>query len=825
MNKEARDPGRRFLHRALFVFVVLALLAAPVWSQDGYRKPPKAIEDVLDAPATPNVILNPTRDYALLVRGVRYPPISDLARPMLRLAGLRICPATTGPHRSMHNISLVLKRVSDGKETPITLPPDPYLGNPLWSPDGKKFMITNTTATAIEMWVGDVSSPALRKIAGVTINAVVGAPCDWMPDNRTLVCKTVPATRGKPPEPPTVPKGPNIQESYGKPAPVRTYEDLLTNEYDEKVFEFYAAAQLALIDTSTGRSTPLGKPAILSGIDISPDGQYMIVQTVHRPFSYLVPWNDFPREVEVWDRTGKVARKITSVPLAEHVPIGGVLTGPRGVNWKATEPGTLLWTEALDGGDPKNKVPQRDKVMVLKAPFTGQPVEFLRTEYRFGGISWGERPDFAILRENDRDRRRSRTWFFDPNQPAQTMRLAWDLSQQDRYNNPGQPVSTRLPSGQNAILQEGDYIYLSGAGASPQGDRPFLDRFDINTLKSERLFRCDEKTYESFVALLSRDASRFITRYESVTDPPNYFIRTAGSDAKQAFTNFPDPAPQLRGIQKQQVKYKRADGQDLSFMLYLPPDYKQGERRPAVVWAYPREYTDPSVAGQISGSPYRFTTISGISQLFFLLAGYVVLDDLAMPVVGDPRTVNDTYIEQVVDDAKAGIDKAAEMGVIDPNRVGVGGHSYGAFMTANLLAHSRLFRAGIARSGAYNRTLTPFGFQSEERTIWEARDTYLKMSPFLYAEQIKDPILLIHGEADDNSGTFPIQSERMYAAIKGNGGNVRYVTLPFEAHGYAARESVEHTLWEMINWFDQHVKNAGPRTEKAASSSGKELKK
>ena len=396
-------------------------------------------------------------------------------------------------------------------------------------------------------------------------------------------------------------------------------------------------------------------------------------------------------------------------------------------------------------------------------------------------------------------------------------RLVWEMSSDERYKNPGTPMARPLPSGHNAMLQSGDFIFLNGAGATPEGDRPFLDKFNTKTLKAERLWRCDEKSYESVTTWLTPDGTKFLMRRESTSEPPNYFIRTAGSGAAQALTKFTDPTPQLRAIKKELVKYKRADGVDLSFTLYLPPDYKAGERRPAVVWAYPLEFTGADVAGQVSGSANRFTTISGMSHLFFLLQGYVVLDSATMPVVGDPQTVNDTYVEQIVSSAQAAINKGAEMGVIDPERVGVGGHSYGAFMTANLMAHSHIFRAGIARSGAYNRTLTPFGFQSERRTIWEAPETYIKMSPFMNAQKIKEPILLIHGEADNNTGTFPIQSERMYAALKGNGGNVRYVTLPHEAHGYAARESLEHTLWEMITWFDKHVKNAPPREQRAAT--------
>jgi dipeptidyl aminopeptidase/acylaminoacyl peptidase len=542
-----------------------------------------------------------------------------------------------------------------------------------------------------------------------------------------------------------------------------------------------------------------------------------LVSRLKRPYSYHRPFNSFPTEVEVWDRTGKMVRHVVSQPLAENIPLGGVQTGPRGVNWMAIEPATLVWVEALDDGDPRKKVPQRDKVMTLRIGKQTEAGELLRTEHRFSGIVWGESGTLAILREFDRTRNWVRTWFFNPQELGAMPRLVWEMSSSERYKDPGNPMMRPLPSGHNAMLQSGDFIFLDGAGASPEGDRPFLDKFNTKTLKAERLWRCDEKSYENVITWLTPDGTKFLTRRESPSEPPNYFVRTAGSDAAQALTKFADPTPQLRAIKKELVKYKRVDGVDLSFTLYLPPDYKAGERRPAVVWAYPLEFTGADVAGQVSGSANRFTTITGMSHLFFLLQGYVVMDNTTMPVVGDPQTVNDTYVEQIVSSAQAAINKGAEMGVIDPDRVGVGGHSYGAFMTANLMAHSHIFRAGIARSGAYNRTLTPFGFQSERRTIWEAPETYIKMSPFMNAQKITEPILLIHGEADSNSGTFPIQSERMYAALKGNGGNVRYVTLPHEAHGYAARESLEHTLWEMINWFDKHVKHAPPRDQRAAT--------
>jgi dipeptidyl aminopeptidase/acylaminoacyl peptidase len=539
------------------------------------------------------------------------------------------------------------------------------------------------------------------------------------------------------------------------------------------------------------------------------------VARLHRPFSYLFPDSDFPKDVEVWDAKGKLVYKVASLPLADQVPIDGVITGPRSVRWRPSEPATLVWVKALDNGNPKNKVPHRDSIMTLKAPFSGQPVELFKTEQRFGNMSFGEKGGLMLVSDYERDKRWVRTFVLDADKPETTAKLLWSRNQQDRYNDAGTPV-TRA-SGQRGIIQNGEWIYLSGAGSSPEGDRPFLDRLNVQTLKSERIFRSEANSYEAVVTLLSDDARQFITKRESPSEAPNYFVRSTDAAAR-ALTQFPDPTPQLRGIKKQLVTYKRADGVQCSFTLYLPPGYKEGTRLPTVVWAYPLEFTDASTAGQVTGSRHRATSIVGPSHLFFLLEGYAVLDNATMPVVGSPETVNNTYVEQIVMSAKAAIDKATEMGVTDPERVGVGGHSYGAFMTANLLAHSDLFRAGIARSGAYNRTLTPFGFQSERRTIWEAPELYLKVSPFMFATKIDEPLLMIHGEADDNTGTFPIQSERMYQALKGHGATVRLVMLPHEAHGYAGRESIEHVLYEMINWFDKYVKHAPSKAKETTSA-------
>jgi dipeptidyl aminopeptidase/acylaminoacyl peptidase len=808
-----KKQNRSLLVLSLALFTLLA--AVTISAQQGYKKPPKEVLDILNAPVTPNAHVSPTRDNIILATGLRYPPLADLAQPMLRLAGNRINPAANSPHRFQYSVALTLKRIADGSEVQIQIPPGAKISGIEWSDDGKQFAFLNTTATRVELWVGEAATGKIHNIKNVQVNSVLGDAFTWMPDSRALLVQLVPPGRGPAPAEPLVPREPNTQESSGRPGPVMTYEDLLKTPHDEDLFEYYATSQLALVDSQTGKITNVGQAGIIQGADPSPDGHHILVTRVHRPFSYLFPDFAFPKELEVWDTKGKVVYKLASLPLADQVPINGVITGPRAPRWRPNEPATLVWVKALDGGDPKKKVPYRDSVLMLKSPFTGEPVELVKTEQRYAGGNFTEKGLLLVL-DYDRDKRWVRTFLVDPDKPGAEAKTIWSRNQQDRYNDPGVPVS-RSVAGQRVVMQNGDWIFLNGAGASPDGDRPFLDRFNLQTLKSERLFRSDANSYESVVALLDDNGAQFITRRETPTEAPNYFVRTsqtsASAAAPRALTKFSDPTPQLRGIKKQLVTYKRADGVPCSFTLYLPPNYKEGTRLPTVVWAYPLEFNDANTAGQITGSTQRATSIVGPSHLFFLLEGYAVLDNATMPVVGTPETVNNTYVEQIVMSAKAAIDKAVELGVTDPDRVGVGGHSYGAFMTANLLAHSDLFRAGIARSGAYNRTLTPFGFQNERRTIWEAPDLYLKVSPFMFAQKINEPMLMIHGEADDNTGTFPIQSERMYQAIKGNGGTVRLVMLPHEAHGYAGRESIEDVLYEMISWFDKYVKNAPPRSK------------
>lgn len=811
-------------------------------SASGYNQPPKNILDVMRAPSPPIPVVSPTRDRMLLVSWQDYPSIARVAAPFLRLAGVRIEPKNHSKHDTPGGYgiqpcarSFDLVRIADGAQVHVALPADACPNRPVWSADGKWFAFENITADAVDLWVGEASTGAIHRVSGVRLNPMFGDEIQWMPDQKTLLVKLIPEKLGAPPPEPVIPSGPSIQESKGSEGQSSTYEnrDTLSNQHDEDLFDYYAASQIALIDVSNGAITPIGAPSRYGGLDVAPDGVHLLVKTIHKPYSYITTAARFPKDVDVWDisKPQNVAvHRVASLPLADRVPINGVPLGPRDFSWRATEPATLIWAEALDGGDWKVNVPARDKLMLQKAPFDTAAVEIARTKQRYAGLVWSEQPNLALLDEYDHNRHWRQSFLVNVDDPKQKPSLLWDMSTDEQYADPGIPVMRPLPNGFRVLRQEGHSIFLSGVGASPGGERPFLDRLDLDTRKSERLFRSEKTAYEQFLAFTGADARTFLTWHQSVIDPPNAWARTLGApvdaaageaafaSSSVAVTHIADPTPMVRQIKKRLVKYKRADGVDLSFTLYTPPGYQEGTRVPAILYAYPQDFADASKAGQTTGSQETFTRLRQYRLL--LLGGYAIIDNAAFPIVGDPKKAYDTYMEQLVADAKAAVDEAVKLGVADPDRIGVTGHSHGALMTANLLAHSDLFRAGVATSGSYNKTLTPFGFQNEQRSVWEAQDVYLKVSPFFYADKMKTPLLIVHGADDANPGTTPLQASKLYEAIRGNGGTTRLVLLPHEPHWYAAMESNEQLVYEMLRWFDTYVKNApsrGASTAKALS--------
>ncbi|MDG1276263.1 MAG: prolyl oligopeptidase family serine peptidase [Algoriphagus sp.] len=780
-------------------------------AQTTYQTPPKAIADLVNAPSTPSVSFSKNGDWMMLLERADNPSIEELSQPELRIAGLRINPASSGPSRGRGVENVKIKMTRGGEEIQIKgLPTNPSMGGFSLSKDEKFLAFTQTEANGISLWVVDLSTFEAKKLTESILNEVYGNSVAWTPENEILI-KAVNPSRGSIPQKPAAPAGPIIQESTGEASPNRTYQDLLSNPYDEKLFAYFIDSQIMLVDLN-GNKKPVGPSGMIKSMDLSPDGKFLLVEVIKKPFSYLVPASRFPYDVEIWDKTGKKVKTLAQIPLDENRPTGfdATVTGPRNINWRADKGAMLYWVEAQDGGDPRNDVKDREIVFTLDAPFSGEKKTLATTPYRFGGIAWSD-DNFAIMNERWSASRKEMRSVINPSNPNQAKRVIIERSSDDLYNDPGDPLFVENEFGRNVLMRNGDLVFMTSQGGSPDGNMPFLSTFDTKTKEQNILWRSQAPYYERVVKVLDDSGSEFITLKESTDIQPNYWlVNTKKRMAPLQVTSFAHPYESLKGIQKQQVTYSREDGLNLSAVIYTPAGYDPAKdgTLPVLMWAYPREYKSKEVAAQVRGSKYAFTRLSWGSPIYWVTRGYAIMDQTEMPIVGEgDKEPNDYFIEQLVWNAEAAIDKIVDMGIGDRMRIAVGGHSYGAFMTANLLSHTDLFAAGIARSGAYNRTLTPFGFQYEQRTYWEAPEVYFNMSPFSYAHKVTTPILMIHGEADNNSGTFPIQSERYYNALKGHGATARLVFLPNESHGYAAQESILHTLWEMDTWLEKYVKN------------------
>lgn len=787
-----------------------------------WKSPPEDILEVLNAPKLPWVWTAPTGEYLFLANPLLYPPLAELAAPMHKLAGTRVNPVNNSYHGWHGGTSPRLVRIKDGATTPLDLPKEAEVLEVNWTADGQRFALIVGYTDRIELWIGSVEGK-IKKIEDVTLNPLMGSTVSWLPDQERLLVFRIP-NRGPAPEPPAIPIGPEILEGEGASAR-STYEarNLLTTAHDDALFEYYNTSELVIVDPSKGKMKIVGKPALYSSAEFSPDGKYILVERLVGPWSHEVAWWRFASKIEVWNNKGEFVANIASLPLANEVPIHGVPLGPRSVSWRPTAPHMLYWIEALDGGNPVAEVSHRDHLMLQDAPFTEEPKEVFKAEHRIQtwSLAWGAEDGMLMLTQRERIRRWRYVWLLDVDEG--TSRPWFDLDEDNRYEDPGYPLFRQLKNGRRVLRQKENAIYFRGSGATDKGDRPFLDLRHLETGEAKRLFRSDSLRYENFVAFAGEE-KRFVLRSESSVEVPNYFLATFSKEIESAegeatqsitrvpITRFEDPTPKLREIEKRIVRYEREDGVPLSFQLNLPPGYKEGTPLPTVLYAYPLEYSGAATAGQVRGSVQRFMRLYGASHLYFLLQGYAVLDMTAMPMIGDPETTYNTFVPQLVADAEAAVNKAVEMGVTDPKRIGIIGHSHGALMVANLLAHTDLFQAGIARSGSYNKTNQPFGFQSERRSLFEAREVYIQVSPTFFADQVNEPVLIIHGDDDSNPGTLTFQSEVFFEAVRGSGGTTRLVLLPFEDHGYRAQESLEHVLWEQFRWFNKYVKGAETET-------------
>ncbi|WP_421938374.1 prolyl oligopeptidase family serine peptidase [Pedobacter sp.] len=797
----------------LYFLIAGACISLHVNAQDAisYQTPPKEIADLLLAKPTPGVSIDGKAEWILFSERNSYPSVEELAMPEYRIAGLRLNPNNYSPSRQNFINNFSLKNIKSNQTSPVTGLPTPlYAGNILWNPAENKIAFTNTTQKGVDLYIIDIATKKATKINKAYLNVVLGSGLTWLNDN-TIIYRTVTKPASAAPAKPLMPKGPTIQQNLGKAAPSATFQDLIKSPFDEQLFEFFGTSQL--VKNTSGIETPVGKPAIYSSVSLSPDKNYMMIETIRKPFSYLVSAGGFPSTVTITDLAGKTVKVIAELPSAEGTPSGYDNTQniPRGFDWRSDEAATVVWAKPLDSGLIKKNVPFHDAVYALSAPFTGSEKELFKTQTRYRGVQWGN-ATLALVMEGLRSKQTNKVSVYNPT--TGNIEELYTRNQTDAYGNPGTPVTTKNKFGRQVVhvVDNGTKLLMNNpVGSSEKGDLPFLAKFDLSSKKNEIIWRSAEGTYEYVSDVIDPDKLVLLTRKESQKLVPNYYIKNLILRvADRPVTNFSNPYPSLDGITKEKISYKRADGVDLTGDLYLPKGYNKEKDGPlpTLIWAYPREFNSAADAAQIRGSKDKFTAINWGSPIYWVTRGYAILDNAEMPIVAkDGKKPNDTFVEQLKLNAEAAINKLSDLGVGDKNRMAVGGHSYGAFMTANLLAHTNLFAAGIARSGAYNRTLTPFGFQNEERTYWQAPQMYYEMSPFSYADKIKTPILLIHGDSDDNPGTFPINSERLFNAIKGAGGTTRFVFLPYEAHGYRGKENILHTLWEEDQWLEKYVKN------------------
>ena len=797
------------------LFTVILFWGTFMFAQEAltYQNPPKEILELAEAPLAPAMRMDEKGQNFVFLYRSNFKTIEELSETEMRLGGLRINPQTNISSRERYYTNIKVRVGRTSKEEKATgLPENGRYSNFSWSPNQKMMAFTNTVSNGVELWILDIEAKSVKKITDANLNANTGMPFSWFKDSNSLLVKTI--SKDKKPLIDTktaVPTGPTISISEeGVKAQNRTYQDLLKNKSDEHNFEQLALAELYKVDLNGTKTLWKGND-MYRGMSFSPDGNYIMITTIEKPFSYLVPYRRFPSKTVIYNVNGDLIKTMLEIPLIEDLPKGfmAVRTGMRNLSWRADKPATLYWCEALDGGDPAKEVAFRDEVFELNAPFNGKATSILKTIGRFSGIEWGNATT-AIAYDYWWNTRNTKTYIFNPSNNSVKPKLISDRNYQDRYSDPGSFVTKRNEFGRYTLSLNKDKAYLIGDGYSEAGKFPFVDELSLKTLKTKRLYQSKlTDKVEGILDALDIKKGEIIVRIESKNEYPNYYIRNIKRNSKPvALTTFENPFKSIQDVHKEVIKYKRDDGLELSGVLYLPTNYQEGKKYPMVMWAYPREFKDKSSAGQSTSNSNEFTYPYYGSMVYWVTRGYVVLDDASFPIVGEgDEEPNDTFIKQLVANGKAAIDAVDNLGYIDRNKVAVGGHSYGAFMTANLLAHSDLFAAGIARSGAYNRTLTPFGFQSEERSYWEAPEIYYQMSPFMHADTMKTPLLLIHGQADNNSGTYPLQSERYFNALKGLGAPVRLVMLPKESHGYSAKESVLHMLWEQDQWLEKYVKN------------------
>ncbi len=842
-----------------------------------YKTPPKDVMEMILAAPLPRAVFNPQMDIAAIYsKADPYVSVSEIvAAKEFKVAGLRLNADNFSQTRKAYYTKLEILKMPAGNTVAVTgMPVNAKIHDFKWSPDGRTLCFLNDTKYEVELYKVDATAerPSAVKINANRVNTTLSNPYDFI-DNNTIIYRSVPVDLGKFPEP-EGPKGPIVQESFGKRGSYRTYQDLLKSPYDEAVFEYLCTSVLSVYDGYTTRT--IGEKGIIKSFNLSPDGQYMMVSTAHKPYSYSSTYNSFPSKTEIWSNTGEVVKVLRDLPKppakdeAKPADKDKKEKEPRkpvksGYAWRTDKGAVLTWTETLpsENGDrdemrgpdgrpdrpmpadeekPEDKEkPERTWFTALyqcEAPFdldNGKKL-VITSEYRMGRVIWGNDKVAVYTDSNSKDKY-TRTFTFNPSDTTKRKLLLTEDTSLDTLGN--RPVigsiCTERGTGKLKLDPKGAYILFSGESRLDEnGDAmSFIDRMSLKDGKVENLWTGKAPYKELIVGIKSFDNKgvEFITTKESETEVPNYMAMSVKNKkvTETPITNYENDIPHYDKIRSEYITYKRPDGVKCAARVFVPADWDKDRdgKLPVLMWTYPYEHrTVISAERRHKADRYGFVVPNRNKQVFWCLKGYAVVLEWSMPIIAEKNggQPNEVFRKNLVMNAEAIINALDEAGIGDRNRMAVGGHSYGGFMTGNLLAHTRLYKLGIANSGAYNRTLTPYGFQSENRDYWRIPKIYNDMSPYNYADKVKDAILLTHGQMDDNTGTHPIQSERFYYAIAGHNGKARWLQLPYEAHGYQYKENLLHYFYTVGEMLDKFVKNAKPEPAKKSDEKKEETK-
>jgi len=808
----------------------------------GYQTPPEIVQDILNRDASYVTLdaSSPDREHFVIPVEEYFSSLERLGRKTYRLGMLEIVPGADREWRlsSYGNRGLRIFSLASRKTWDVDLPEGVLVSDTMWSPDGSRLAFLVHQKNGTQVWTADVATGRAKPLSGARVMVTLaGRPqrgrtadtpsrlLQWTPDGSILTL-LVPATRGPEPRPSAVPNGPMIRHTRKEKTATRTYPFLLRTPHDQALFRHYTTAQLALIPAN-GKPRPVGEPAMFLDVSLSPDGQLVLAEKIVEPFSYIVSYGDFPRELQVMDLEGNVLSTVRKLPLREAVVVRKGQRRPaddlpREVVWRPDGAGlSLLWKEKKaqeeEEEDEDSDSERKDRLMLLAAPFDVAAAQTLATSQKtFTEVSYSEdgRKAFATLTgKGDGSKNRHDIVVLDlASESPEPRVLVGGIDPKDVYALPGKIVTRATGNGvrRTLVSTDGLSVYLSGDGYREDlRPRPFVDRLALADGSRERLFEGAEDGYEKPLVFLDDDLSELVFSRESKSDFPDSFVR--GSDGSQTqLTHNQDPFPELAGTKRVDFEFTRRDGLNIHARITLPPDYQEGTRLPAVFWTYPREFTSfkeyhRAAAQRRNLNRFPQLNFRNASDIW-LTQGYAVVEP-DIPIIGKGNSFNDNYVAHLVDSMHAAIRKLDRMGYVDVDRLGHGGHSYGAFATANILARAPFFKAGIAGDGAFNRTLTPMTFQSEKRFLWEATDTILEMSPFFHADHLDTPLLMYHGAADNNTGTFLIQSERLMQALTGLGKTAVLYVYPFESHGPRAKETYMDLWARWLEWFDRYVKS------------------